>query len=118
MKDQKDPNSFQRQVADSEPGADLQETRRSVLRRMVAAAATFATGLFFANRANASNCCTCEWPPLGTHCLEPSGLCYDNVQQDYVNINVIYPGPPNPVCCLEHWGGPVCSYYCTPTHAC
>lgn len=107
---------LQREYTNSVPAIDQNETRRSVLRKIVAGSAAFATGLFVSNRAYACLGCNNCNPGAGNYCVVPLGLCWDG--QVYIYQYDVYPGYPHEHCCTDIQGPRECTNMCSPIALC
>jgi hypothetical protein len=92
---------------------DSPNTRRGVVRKLLAASAAFATGIVVSGRAHASDPCGCDsnCVPSGTQCIKSHGLCWHPDYEAYVYLYAVRNGSPAGGCCVDP-GGFVCSYAC------
>ena len=99
MKFLKNSGSLIREVEKAQ-GHD--EGRRSALSKIVAAMATFSTGLLVSNSAHATCYCNNQSCSVQSgQCVSPQGLCYDDFYEQYFYVYDVYYGSPNFQCCAE-----------------
>ncbi len=112
----------QNQIGNHLPAVDQKQTesRRSILQKMLASCAVFATGLVVSKRAEASCWChghgSCH-PHSETQCIVIRGLCWDPDLLQYRYELEIHWGVPHMGCCVNAYALE-CPHLCSDEYPC